>query len=271
MYMRKLRYALFLACAGVLFGSGPATANMIGIAFNGNVFYMDPVAGSQTLLGNAGLTRMDSLATSPSGVLYSVGGATDDQLVTINPATGLATTVATLNYGDPKPTGTITGLSFSPSGDLFGINGATKDLYRINQTTGATTLIGNTGITATIGDLAFSPSGLLYAWTLTFGLHTIDPTTGLATAGTGNPGGVNFLNMAFSPDGTLWTLGSPSPFNRFSTVDLLTGDLTPVSPAPLPLSIRGLQPVPVPAAVWLFGTGLVALAGLARRSLKPCA
>ena len=32
-------------------------------------------------------------------------------------------------------------------------------------------------------------------------------------------------------------------------------------------AISGLTPIPVPAAVWLFGTGLVALAGLARRRL----
>jgi len=270
--MKKLLWAIFLTCAGMLAFVELASADVIGVTFNGTVASFDSTIGTTTVLGNAGITRLDSLATSPSGILYSVGGTSDNTLVTINPTTGQATTVATLNYNVPKPTGTATGLSFSPTGELFAVIGAssTWSLYNINPTTGATTFVGSTGIQVGFQDLAFSPNGTLYAWNGTNGLVTINPTTGQTTI-LGNPNGLSFNSLAFRNDGTLWAAKSTSP-TLWSNIDLSTGAVTSTAfTFAASGGIRGIQflaPVPVPAAIWLFGSGLAGVVGYVRRKRR---
>jgi len=268
--MKKLVSALFPVCAGML-SAGSVSADVIGVTFNGTVASFDSATGIRTVLGNAGITRLDSLARSSSGTLYSVGGASDNTLVTIDPITGKATAVATLNYSaTPKPSNTLAGLSFSPSGDLFAVafNSPTisTNLYHINPLTGDTTLVGSTGKQDVFGDLAFSPDGTLYAWSTASGLMTVDTSTGLATD-IGNSG-ILINDLAFRSDGTLWAAQSTTPVS-WSNIDLDTGALSPTAfTFAASGGIRGIQflaPVPVPAAVWLFGSALAGLGVLGRR------
>jgi DNA-binding beta-propeller fold protein YncE len=275
--MKKLPCALFLICAGMLASVGSASASVIGVTFNGTVASFDSTTGTRTVLGNAGITRFDSLAKSLSGTLYSVGGASDDTLVTIDPATGIATAVATLNYsGTAKPSNTITGLSFSPTGDLLAVAfdspTISTNLYRINPATGETTLVGSTGKQDIFGDIAFSPSGTLYAWSTASGLMTINTTTGLATD-IGNSG-ILINDLAFRSDGTLWAARSTSP-PLWSSIDLGTGALTSTEFAfAASGGIRGIQflaPVPVPATVWLFGSALAGFGFIGRRQRNSAA
>ncbi|MGY6274526.1 DUF6923 family protein [Methylomonas sp. MgM2] len=271
--MKKLLCVLFPVYTGMLASAGSASADVIGVTFNGTVASFDSATGTRTVLGNAGISRLDSLARSSSGTLYSVGGSLDNTLVTIDPATGQATAVATLDYnGTAKPSHTITGLSFAPSGDLFAVAfdnpTISSNLYHINPLTGETTLVGSTEKPDIFGDLAFSPTGTLYAWSTASGLMTINTSTGLAT-NIGNSG-IVLNDLAFRSDGTLWAALSTSPL-LWSNIDLETGILNSTANTfAASGGIRGVQflaPVPVPAAVWLFGSALAGLGVIGRKKV----
>lgn len=275
--MKKLLCAILPVCAGMLTSVGSASADVIGVTFNGTVASFDSATGTRAILGNAGITRLDSLARSSSGTFYSVGGASDNTLVSIDPTTGLAATVATLDYnGTAKPSATLSGLSFSPTGDLFGVAfdnpTISTNLYHINSQTGETTLVGSTGKQDIFGDLAFSPDGTLYAWSTASGLMTINTSTGQATD-IGNSG-ILINDLAFRSDGTLWATRSTSPLS-WSNIDLDTGALAPTAfTFAASGGIRGIQflaPVPVPAAAWLFGSALAALGVFGRRKAVSAA
>lgn len=73
-------------------------------------------------------------------------------------------------------------------------------------------------------------------------------------------------SLTFDAAGTLW--GTTTGGELYS-VDSITS-LPTLRFTDLPLNLRGLAlaPVPVPVALWLFGSGLVAMAGLARRKMS---
>lgn len=54
---------------------------------------------------------------------------------------------------------------------------------------------------------------------------------------------------------------SPTSFNSIGTAMLTANGLLTINPS-------SVAPIPLPAAAWLFGTGLIGLAGLARRSSR---
>jgi len=101
-----------------------------------DLFIVDLGTGSGTLVGHTGLTGLQDIAFSPSGVLY--GWDVNEGLVVIDPATGIATDVNTRQDGNTA----IQAISFTPAGELLG---AGSDLVSISPTTGAATLIGGRG------------------------------------------------------------------------------------------------------------------------------
>lgn len=68
---------------------------------------------------------------------YSVRSNQDDHLLQIDLATGVATDLGAINFGDAE------GLAFGPGGQLYAIGGSVNELWNITTTPGS--LIGSTG------------------------------------------------------------------------------------------------------------------------------
>jgi streptogramin lyase len=262
---------------------------MIGLQFfkgNFQINSINTTTGAQTAIGSTGIDRLNSLVATPSGELYSVGGPnTSDQshLVRIDPLTGVGTDLGAISYDIAPPTvgGSpvgVTGLAADASGNLIATIFSSQSLYSINPTTRqATQLTASNGVSSNIVGLDFSPTGVLYGTTLVSrGLVTIDTTTWQATrvspASSAFP---NIQSIAFGPDGTLWgigdSMGDISGSGRIYTIDPITGVATLKFGLGLSNDFRGIEflaPVPVPAALWLFGSGLAGVVGYVRRKRR---
>ena len=116
-------------------------------ASDDDLYTIDTLTGSASLVGDSGLgTYGSGLASNAAGTLYYAGNGTAGPLHTIDPTTGLPTTVATLSGGinDGYP---ISALAFDSSGTLFGVEGsfgAPAYLISIDTATGAITVRGQT-------------------------------------------------------------------------------------------------------------------------------
>ncbi|BCA57076.1 hypothetical protein W02_42160 [Nitrospira sp. KM1] len=254
-----------------------SAATMYAVGFsdtNSPVYTIDTVTGTQTLLGNSGIAQLNSLAMSPSGVLYS---ANMNQLVTIDLTTGVATPVATMTTGTAQTN--IRSIAFNDAGTLYAVNqpaagmsqSGTGRLFTVNTTTGATTLIGGTA--QMVQGLDFAPDGTLYGVSPTVAggtsassLMTINPASGAFT----NVGATftnTFESIAFDPSGILWGVETGGASGQLSIFNPTTGARPLMFSTGLDPNLRGIEfaAVPVPAAVWLFGSGMAAMVGFARR------
>jgi DNA-binding beta-propeller fold protein YncE len=168
------------------------------------------------------------------------------------------------------------GLTFGPDGNLF----TTTDgggVLRYNGATGAfIDAFVPTGTLTSARGVAFGPDGNLYV--TNFGGGTVarfDGTTGtfiddFVTAGRG---GLSSLPrpLTFWRDGNLYVgdYSNGSVLRYDGTTGAFIDAFVPAGGAlgaPTFLVFNGAaSPVPVPAAVWLFGSGLLGLIGVARR------
>lgn len=117
------------------------------------------------------------LVASAGPTLYSVQSNNNDHLYSIDAATGVATDLGLLAFGDAE------GLAFIGS-SLFAIGGSVGELWNITTPPGS--LVGATGPRSGVdAGLDYnSANGLLYNYNATGGggsLYVIDPITGLAT------------------------------------------------------------------------------------------
>jgi hypothetical protein len=154
------------------------------------------------ITGTAGGFPIVSLAYDPfTAVLYGntsvpFGGATVDQLYSINTTTGAATSIGTIQTG-VGPLTSIFALGFGQNGNLYGVDGS-NNLDLISTTNAGATIVGGTGLTA-VYDIASDPTtGTMYAAsTGTNSLYTLDLTTGASTlvGPYGSP--TNVVGLAF--------------------------------------------------------------------------
>ena len=175
-----------------LAGMAVASATLYGASYHtasGSLFTINPADGSLSTVGTS-TVNYDDFGSTTFG-LFAVG--IDASLYSVNSATGAATLLG--------PTGLAFGswrsLSTNASA-LYFANGA--NLYTLDTATGAPTLIGNMG-GPQIGAMLME-NGILYGGQETPGLRvdTLDPTTGLATAGPGLIGSTNpFYALAPNP------------------------------------------------------------------------
>lgn len=175
-------------------------------------------------------------------------------------------------------------------------------LFTIDKATGAAALVGFAGGNCCTGDfgimlngLGFRSDGTLFAngWATgpsypdanTSHLFTVDLATGVAM--NLGPSGVvlgrslKYSGLAFNTDGTLLSLGSLDAasgtlysVNTFNGAATSLNSGTGYATGPIHFGVDGgltfapTAPVPVPAAAWLFGSGLLGLIGVARRKLS---
>jgi uncharacterized repeat protein (TIGR01451 family) len=191
-------------------------------------------------------------AAPGQGALYGTSGSMNPSLLTIDPATGLGTTVGPLPIPFPA-------IAVHPTtGVLYGGGGAgVPFLVKLNKSNAALTVVGDTRLgSASMSDMDFSANGTLFASVNITGdggtggdhLATIDIATGMATivgpfgvcvgvvvpsVGGGKCSIEGMEGLAFSPSGTLYathTLNSAVGPHGLYTVNTVTGAATFVAP-----------------------------------------
>ncbi|GJL93159.1 MAG: hypothetical protein DHS20C04_28180 [Hyphococcus sp.] len=236
---------------------------------NSDLYLVDFDASTATLIGSTGRDNISGIAIQPgTGVLFGIDHATDT-LVTIDPATGAATTVGNLGASAFD-----VGLEFDAAGNLYmssDTGGTGPDFYSVDTTTGAATLIGSTGTGGIVG-LALDSNNVMYglADTSNDALYTIDLSTGVAAL-IGSLGlSTNTGGIGFDDQGVLHgVFGIVNP--GLTVIDVLTGMAS--TPVNLGLDFASLamisdvSDVPVPGALLFFATGLAGL-GAARKKRR---
>jgi hypothetical protein len=235
-----------------------------------------------------------------AGDFGSEDGTLSSTLVRINPTDGSVEQT----IGQIKDISNITvgirDLAIQPgTNTIFGVNTTTNIgqqpcdvcIFTIDKTTGIATSLGKPMQGASAIDLdtlAFAPDGTLYGTgtirgdrTSTFRLYSIDPLTGdvigtpeVIVRDPNDPfpttNTTNTFGLGVRSDGTIF--GTLCCSNQIVYRDNLTHlwrflGSTGVSSdtyADLAFAPEAI-PTPVPASVWLFGSGLAALVGLRRR------
>ena len=217
------------------------------------LYSVDPTSGHATHLSTTPFTYL-GLDYRKNGMLY---GAFAD-LVTINPTTG-----ETALVGDGSVPELLGGIAFSPDDRLFAISSHGTALYQINPNTGS--VLGGAFVSGAlnIGGIDFAPDGTLYG--VGEALYILNPTTGAATRV--NPGDSLYSepmqSLDYGPDGILRAY-SLSTVSKLYTIDQTTGAASLVGPStllPPGIHIGALAsaPVPVPPAVLLLGSSIIAL------------
>lgn len=263
-----------IAAIGLSLGAATqASAALMGVDFGGNLYSISETTGAATAVGASGFARLNSLALNNAGVLYTAtdnanNAPGDDRLLTLNQSNGAGTAVATLNFGAVDPD--VRSMAFRASdGALFAVNagggGSTfqNSLFRIDVSTGAGTLVaalGNFGIQG----LDFSPiSGVLYGWSGSLGLVSIDEGTGAVFDINGAVNGVLLQSIAFDASGTLYGASEQALYS----INLASGEQTLIGNFGTTSTLRGLEsiggatPAPTPSTLALaaLAAGLVAV------------
>ena len=214
-----------------------AWAHNIRFADTGNVVrHFLPDFPGQTVLGQQPreLTGYD---WDPAGeVLYAIDrdDGASPELGTVDPVDA---SFSAIGPSMPLTGEAWGGLATDPvSGVLYAVasnDDSVSSLYTLDTATGAATWIGSTTVAPVIVAIAMDCSGALYAHdVVTDSIYTLDPATGAATL-VGATGVDSDFGQELDFDnatGTLyaWTYQGAG-LNRYGTIDLGTGLLTPLS------------------------------------------
>jgi len=105
---------------------------------NPDLYVLDPVSGTTTLVGDTGVSLITALACDAGGNLWGIDFFSPSALVLIDKTTAAATPIGNSVVG-------IQGLSFDAAGVLYGANTNDDSLYRIDIATAAGVLVGANG------------------------------------------------------------------------------------------------------------------------------
>ncbi len=238
----KQIYALSIAVAALIAPSAQAStlyATDLGVSGAVILHSVNQSTGALTTIGDPGNPfRIFNLTSNQSDTIWGILGPTignvgPNDLYKFNPATGVATKVATLTGPGITTTNPVSSLAWNPGdGFLYGNTtadtGSAATLYRIDPNTGAATQIGLVGIDEVFG-LGFGQDGILYGTDFSGRFLSVSTSTGIASVigSTGIPFGV--FDLASRPeDGKIFVL---SNFDQsIYTVDPSTGVATSVGP-----------------------------------------
>jgi len=260
---RLANLLVFLAVLGGIFNSTTSAKELFcAVGWDGEFTHIDPTLGQVAPTRTDLPVRLQSLAWSPDGTLFT---GRQGVLYTLDPFTGDTKLFLSIDLD-------IRGMAFSASGELYVTGGETEEpdtLQIVNLKDGS---YRSTGILWGDVDeaqgLAFSPNGILYAIAPhgqtegTYDLFTID----LDDAETHLIGSHDEADLdqslVFTPDGRLYALGQrdtdDGTISSFARLDPRTGDI--IGPVlTFPGDYRGLELVPEPATLLLLGLGSLAL------------
>ncbi len=218
---------------------------------SGRLGTVDVATGNVNVIGNMNAIMTD-IAFDPNGNLW---GITFGKLYKIDKTTAASTFIGNLGTS-------ANSLVFDSSGVLYTAN---SSLYTVNTSTGVANLVGNGGNSySSSGDLAFVGGELFLSSSGGDNLVKINTANGSGSL-IGNIGFLSVFGLA-SPNGTdLFGLAGANVLS----IDPTTGNGTFI----LDYSGQGLGQafgsafateavVPIPAAAWLFGAGLLSLLGI---------
>ena len=186
-----------------------------------------------------------------------VSAATFPALNLITGSPDIESSFITVNYVGNSTSGTFTASGFanviSPPGSPAGnIAGGTFDIFAsINEN--AMTANGTLNIGGTVASLGFNSGTLLTGVLADFGAGVGDPLEFLFTVTGGDAVGLFGIQAG--------VILSQSGYSGSFNGNFASGPFQALSdtfPAPV-------NPVPVPAAIWLFGTALIGLFGYSKR------
>ena len=251
--MIKLLLILVLALKANLLIAAPVLWVVDGNGYLGTV---NLETADVTIVGYMNDATTD-IAFDPDGNLYAITRA---DFYSVNKTTAEMTHIGELNEGGNS-------LVFGSVGSLYT---ASNSLYTIDISTGQSTEIGRGGYPYTSsGDLAFVDGNLL--------LSDSEGDDSLVKVNTSNGEGALIGDIGFW---NVFGLASPNGVDLYgvSRFEVISIDpTTGVGTSILDYSGSGLVDgygaafiteaalVPIPAAVWLFGSGLLGLVGIARR------
>ena len=238
-----------------------AAAGMLGViaAIPAQAASLGPLNFSGTGPDNSSLS---------ASVLFDLTGNTLTITLT-NTATGDNTT-----SGQDVPGNTLTGVFFDMTGATLTANSAM--VAAGSQIIGTCDLVNCTGVTDVSGEFAFQ-DGLSSPFPASFGLASAGYISGTSTISSydldwpASVDGINFgiisNDASYAPNGGLENEPVIENAVVFSLTCGGTCDLSNIGNVAVQYgtSLSETTLVPVPAAVWLFGSGLMGIAAVARR------
>ena len=244
--------------------SGSVNAGTL-YAINNTTDHLTAIDTNTLIITDVGALGTDALfagaAYNPfTETMYMIGGRGNNNLYTIDTNTGASSLVGSHGVND------LFGLAYDwNTSTLYGSQfSGGLGFYSLDVSTGSASLISNLAIQ--IGGLAYN-STIDEIVGINDGpgnLYTIDRTTGALTL-LGGDGSVNDSGLTYDSDLNLyWDIDFSG--NLFSyDPDTLTRTVHLTGLGNFDGLTYATSIVPVPAAVWLFGSGLIGLIGIARR------
>lgn len=188
--------------------------DIVAVSWSGSTYAIDGASGSGALIGPSGFSGLNAMAKDSSGKLWTTSS---DDLLTVDPITGAASFVVTMNNG----VNSVRGMAWYSS-RLYVVQdgGSTTlpdELYVIDVATGNATLIGIMNY-PNIQGLA-TDGATMWAWSIFDGLLTVNIGNGICTDV--NPGiGATFDIQTLALDGNGRMYGCR---DSLYTIDKVTG------------------------------------------------